>query len=109
MSDQHRLDAPDPDEKRGPKHTAGAFDIRNFIGALLGLYGLILLGMGIFGDQSLQKTGGVNANLWTGIVLLVVGGAFIAWARLRPVEVDTSASGPDGETDEKHTPRMDTH
>ena len=70
MSDQHRLDAPDPDEKRGQRHTAGAFDIRNFIGALLGLYGLILLVMGIFGDQALQKTGGVNANLWAGIVLL---------------------------------------
>ena len=45
MSDQHRLDAPDPDGTRGEKHTAGAFDIRNFIGALLGLYGLILLVM----------------------------------------------------------------
>ncbi len=42
MSDHHDLDAPAPDGERAQKHTAGAFDIRNFIGALLGLYGLIL-------------------------------------------------------------------
>ena len=90
-------------------HTAGLFDIRNIIGGLLAIYGVILLLMGLFASTEESKTGGVNANLWTGTVLLVVGGAFIAWARLRPVEVDTSASGPDGETDEKHTPRMDTH
>ena len=28
-----------------------------------------------------------NANLWTGIVLLVWVGAFIGWARLRPIKV----------------------
>ncbi len=87
MSDQHRLDAPDPDEQRGQRHTAGAFDIRNFIGALLGLYGLILLVTGIFGDQALQKTGGVNANLWAGIVLLLMSAFFFVWARIKPIVV----------------------
>ena len=87
MSDQHRLDAPDPGEQRGQRHTAGAFDIRNFIGALLGLYGLILLVMGIFGDQALQKTGGVNANLWAGIVLLAMSAFFVVWARIKPIIV----------------------
>lgn len=33
------------------KKTAGAFDIRNFIGMLLGLYGIILTLMGLFGDK----------------------------------------------------------
>lgn len=70
------------------QHTAGVFDIRNIIGALLGIYGVILLLMGIFGDQETDKTGGVNANLWAGIVLLVVGVAFLVWARTRPVVVD---------------------
>ena len=50
-----------------PKKTAGAFDIRNIIGSLLGIYGVILLLVGIFGDAEEQKTGGVNANLWTGL------------------------------------------
>ena len=48
------------------QHTAGAFDIRNIIGGLIGVYGVILTVMGIFGDQERDKTGGVNANLWAG-------------------------------------------
>ena len=75
----------------GAQHTAGLFDIRNIIGGLLGIYGVILLLMGLFGDTEENKTGGVNANLWTGLVMLVVGAAFIAWARLRPVEVEPTA------------------
>ena len=69
------------------QHTAGAFDIRNIIGGLIGAYGVILTLMGLFGDKELDKTGGVNANLWAGIVMLVIGGAFLIWARLRPVVV----------------------
>jgi hypothetical protein len=68
-------------------HTAGAFDIRNIIGGLIGLYGLILTLMGLFGDTETDKTGGVNANLWAGLAMLVFGVAFLAWARLRPVVV----------------------
>lgn len=69
------------------QHKAGAFDIRNIIGALLAIYGVILTGMGLFGDPETEKTGGVNANLWAGLALLVVGGGFMAWARLRPIIV----------------------
>lgn len=69
------------------KHKAGAFDIRNVIGGLLAVYGVILLLMGIFADPEEAKTGGVNANLWAGLGLLVVGGAFIAWAVIRPIVV----------------------
>lgn len=69
------------------KRTAGAFDIRNVIGALLAIYGVILTLMGLFGDPETEKTGGSNANLWAGLVMLVVGVGFIAWSRLRPVEV----------------------
>ncbi len=72
------------------RHTAGVLDIRNIIGALLGGYGVILLLMGIFADPETEKTGGVNANLWAGIVLLVVGVVFLSWARLRPVKVPES-------------------
>ncbi|GAB3072976.1 hypothetical protein [Pedococcus soli] len=69
------------------KKTAGAFDIRNIIGSLLGLYGVILLLAGLFADQALDKTGGVNANLWTGIVLIVVSALFLGWARVKPIVV----------------------
>ncbi|MPM54751.1 hypothetical protein SDC9_101531 [bioreactor metagenome] len=73
------------------KHQAGLFDIRNVIGLLLGLYGVILLLMGLFADKALDKTGGINANLWAGIVLLIVGIIFATWARLRPMLVPEGA------------------
>ncbi len=69
------------------KKTAGAFDVRNIIGLLLTVYGVILTLMGLFGDTAEDKTGGVNANLWAGLALLVVGGAFLVWVRLRPIVV----------------------
>ena len=69
------------------QHTAGALDIRNIIGGLIGLYGVILVFMGIFGDKELDKTGGVNANLWAGLAMAAVGVLFLAWARWRPVVV----------------------
>ena len=77
----------EPRSKR--RHRAGAFDIRNFIAALLGLYGLVLLLDGLIGttDAEIAKAQGVNVNLWTGIALLVAAGAFAGWARLRPVIV----------------------
>jgi hypothetical protein len=69
------------------RHGAGLLDIRNIIGGLLFVYGVILTLMGIFGDPELEKTGDVNANLWAGLALLVAGGAFLGWARLRPLLV----------------------
>lgn len=73
--------------ERTAKHTAGALDIRNIIGGLLSVYGVILVFMGIFGDKELEKTGNVNANLYAGIALLVVGVVFLTWARLKPIVV----------------------
>jgi hypothetical protein len=65
------------------------FDVRSIIGALLSLYGLILL-LASFGtsDADKAKADGVNANLWVGIVLLVFGVLMIVWAVTRPIEVD---------------------
>ncbi|MBB2985278.1 hypothetical protein [Terracoccus luteus] len=87
--------APDADTERAGRHTAGAFDIRNFIGGLLGIYGVILTLMGLFGDQELEKTGGMNANLWAGLALLVVSVVFIGWARLRPTIVPANVDPAD--------------
>ncbi|HEV7147345.1 MAG TPA: hypothetical protein VGN48_10150 [Pedococcus sp.] len=70
-----------------PKKTAGAFDIRNIIGSLLGIYGVILVLAGLFGDTASVKTGGINANLWTGLGLAVASVVFLVWARLRPILV----------------------
>ena len=79
----------------GAPHKAGAFDIRNIIGALMGVYGVILVLAGIFGDKALEKTGGVNANLWTGLALVAVAAIFLGWARLRPIVVPADVERPD--------------
>ncbi|RBY87147.1 hypothetical protein DQ244_17580 [Blastococcus sp. TBT05-19] len=79
---------------------AGAFDVRNVIAELLGLYGVVLVVVGLVDDSAdaMAKTGGVNANLWAGIGLIVVAVAFALWSRLRPTVVPTSTgddSGPE--------------
>ncbi|MCX4096969.1 hypothetical protein [Nocardia sp. alder85J] len=63
------------------------FDIRTIVGALLGLYGLVLTITGLVHNPAADhaRTGGWNINLWTGIAMLIVAIAFLAWARLRPV------------------------
>jgi hypothetical protein len=91
--------------KSREKKTAGALDVRNIIGTLMATYGVILLAMGLFGDPETEKTGGINANLWTGIALLAFGGAFLLWARLRPVVVPDHIEA----TADAHAPHMGGH
>jgi xanthine/uracil/vitamin C permease (AzgA family) len=68
------------------------FDIRLIIALLLGVYGLVLLIMGLFfvTDADIEKAAGVNVNLWTGIAMLVVGALFALWALVRPLHVPVS-------------------
>src|SRR3954463_2752208 len=77
----------------GRKHTAGAYDVRVFIAGLIGFYGVVLVIMGLFADNAddKAKTGDVNANLWSGLVMVVVAIVFAVWTRLRPVVVDQPA------------------
>ena len=82
-------------ETDGKPKKAGLFDIRNIIGALLALYGVILVLAGLLGEHEPEKTGGVNANLWTGLILLAVGSGFIGWAKLRPIVVPPHVDPPD--------------
>jgi hypothetical protein len=65
------------------------FDIRNIIGALLGIYGVVLV-IAAFSTSSSdrEKVSGVNANLWVGIGLLLFAAFFVVWAFLRPLVVD---------------------
>jgi hypothetical protein len=72
-----------------PTRRAGAFDIRVFIAMLIGIYGVVLVVAGILGpsDAQLAKSDGVNINLWAGLGMMAVAGAFLLWARLRPVVV----------------------
>ena len=78
--------------------TAGAFDVRNFIGALLAIFGVILTIAGIVGftPDEAERTGGVDANLWTGIGLIIAAAVFLIWAKLRPSRI---VETPDESTD----------
>jgi len=87
----------DTNQRTRSGHIAGLLDIRNIIGALLGIDGLILALAGIFGDAEEDKTGGINANLWAGLALLAAGIIFITWARLRPVVVPDEFEPDDDE------------
>lgn len=87
------------------QHTAGAFDIRTIIGGLIGLYGLILVLLGLFhaSDAELERADGLNINLWGGLIMLVFGISFLVWARVKPVVVpDEIAEG--AKTDESGGP-----
>jgi len=69
-------------------HRAGLFDIRFIIGALIGLYGVIVLVTGFFtSDAQVQKSDGLNINIWAGLGMIVVSVGFGLWAWLRPIVV----------------------
>ncbi len=82
-------------------HKAGAFDIRTFIAALIGTYGVVLVAMGLFAtsDEDLAKADGWNVNLWAGLGMVVAALLFQAWAMWRPVVVPEGE--PDDEPDEE--------
>ena len=85
------------------------FDIRNVIGALLGIYGVVLTIAGFAPTLLRERDKGANnnpvdlyfgteANWWVGLALIVVSAVFITWALVRPVKVEEPApseSGPE--------------
>jgi hypothetical protein len=95
MSTAHGQAGADRPEPGTPtqKHTAGAYDVRTVIAGLIGLYGIVLTIMGVVGDNAddRAKTGDWNANLWSGIVMIIIAVAFALWLVLRPVVVDPVA------------------
>jgi hypothetical protein len=71
------------------KSKISLFDIRNIIGALLLVYGVILLLVSTTTSEAEKaRAEGVNANLWVGLALLAVGALMVGWAVLRPIEID---------------------
>ena len=77
-------------EGGGAKHTAGAFDVRSVIAGLLGLFGVVLVVVGLVDSSAadLEKTGGVNANLWSGLAMAGVALGFALWVKLRPIVLE---------------------
>lgn len=92
--------AVDRTESGEHKHSAGAFDIRNIIGMLMLIYAVLLVIASFLpGSGGDDRTGGINANLWTGLALLVVAAVFMLWARLRPIMVPEGEAEHDAENE----------
>lgn len=82
------------------------FDIRNVIGALMGIYGVILtiagFAPGLLREREKGASGatanpvdlyfGTEANWWVGLALIGVAAVFFAWAALRPVPVESTTT-----------------
>ncbi len=77
------------------------FDVRLVIGVVLLVYGVILLITGLLdGDAAIKKAANTHINLWTGIVLIVVGAVFLVWMRLNPLQVGETAETPPPDGDQ---------
>ncbi|MFG2799539.1 hypothetical protein [Streptomyces pseudovenezuelae] len=75
---------------------ARIFDLRRIIGGLFVLYGIIVTIAGINpSDSSLDKSEGININLWTGLGMLALGIFFLIWLKLKPVAPAKVAEKPD--------------
>jgi hypothetical protein len=76
----------DEDEAAAAR-AANRFDIRRIVAGVFGLYGVVLLAVGLFGAHHIKvKASGININLWTGLGMLIVAALMLAWALLRPVQ-----------------------
>jgi hypothetical protein len=79
-------EAPDPAADAPQSAAAKLFDLRVLIGGLFLVYGVILTVAGFFtSSKELAKASHININLWMGIGMLIIGGFFTAWWRLRPL------------------------
>ena len=92
QSEQAEIDA-----RRAAK-AARLFDIRRLIGGLFLIYGVILVVLGLGeSDASIEKSAGMNVNLWAGLGMLVLSALFIAWGLLRPLSADPDLEQAGGE------------
>ena len=99
--------APEPQPEKIPDHreteeapsaASQLFDLRTIIAILFIFYGVILTIMGLFFETpaDIAKAGGINLNLWSGIVMIIVAVFFFLWARTRPL-----APPPDAVDDDR--------
>jgi hypothetical protein len=87
------------------------FDIRNVIGALLAIYGVVLtiagFAPGLLRERDKGASNnpvdlhfGTDANWWVGLALIGVAVAFFTWAWLRPVRAEETSVDESSITDD---------
>jgi hypothetical protein len=83
---------------------AGSLDLRYPIGGLFAVLGVVLVAWGVVtnGNPGLyERSGGVNINLYWGLVLLVVGILFLLLARRGSAAARTAMQTPEGRATER--------
>jgi hypothetical protein len=70
-----------------PSAASQLFDLRTIIAVLFGVYGVVLTVQGAFfeDEAQLDKAGGMEINLWSGLAMIVVAALFLLWVWLRPL------------------------
>ena len=72
---------------------ANLFDLRRIIGGVFGVWGVLLIILGITdSDAEIAKAADVNINLWTGLGMLVISAFFLIWAFTRPLGEELAES-----------------
>ena len=64
---------------------AKLFDLRSFIGALMLIFGILVIIPGLIaGKATIDKAAGINLALWVGGIMLALAVFFLAWVILKP-------------------------
>ena len=80
-------EVPDTGAEAPQSAAARLFDLRVLIGGLFLLYGVMLTVAGFFtSSKEVAKASNININLWMGLGMLIIGGFFATWWRLRPLQ-----------------------
>lgn len=79
------------EEEYNAEHSSASklFDLRYLIGGLLGVYGIVLIIVGLLDSKAqVDKAAGIRINLWMGLGMLLFGLLFLLWARTRPLKIE---------------------
>lgn len=76
------------------------FDLRMIIAILFWIYGVVLTIMGISpSDADLERAGGLNLNLWSGIGMMLLAAFFTTWVLMRPLQMPSEDEMEAADTD----------
>lgn len=72
-------------------------DIRIPIGGMFGILGVLLVIYGLMtsGDAMYERSLGINANLWWGLVMMLFSGTMLALSRRKKAEKPATSSAVD--------------